>query len=289
MEELLRCLEGFAQQSFKDFRILLCIDGSVDGTKEYIQAHQFSFPILVLEHKDGLNHGRNAARNLALQHITAEWLVFCDSDLIPLPDMLEQHRNMLISQECISAGDISYSNAQVNLWAAYLHTRGKKKYRHGQKIPFYYLTTGNVAMPSYCFTEIGGQDEHMNTYGGGDTEFACRIEKHFELPVVFNAKAGTCSDLNKSTAQALEQMEFFGGNNLRYLYKKHPEYKHIFRLNLITGKDLKSKIFRMALLPVLGRISEFLLGFLPRKIALFFLHHAVGARILKGWHSAYKA
>ena len=114
-DELLACMNGFEQQTMKDFRLLICIDGSTDDTIESIE-HLCSLSTLqieILQHHDRVNHGRNATRNLALPHIKAEYLAFLDSDAIPAPDFLEQHLTILRKGFCISAGDLIYTNADT--------------------------------------------------------------------------------------------------------------------------------------------------------------------------------
>ena len=283
--ELFECLKGFEVQTIQDFRLIVCIDGSTDGTHAALEQYcaKTDLNILVVQHVDGNNHGRNATRNLALPHVNASYVVFLDTDAVPAPDFLQQHLLILQQQECISAGDLIYVNADSNRWAAYLHTRGKKRFPHNVLIPFQYITTGNLAMPLRYFVEIGGQDSAMRTYGGGDTEFAYRLHTHFS-PQVFHAqKAIAYSIMQKSVSDALNQMEEFGSGNLRYIRSKHPDYTEIFKMGLILGESFYSKLIRIALHPFAGYISELMVRVLPAGLANVFMSHAVLSRILKGF------
>jgi len=286
-DELLACIRGFEQQSIRDFRLLICIDGSTDNTLESIQqaySHS-SMKCEILQHEDRMNHGRNATRNLALPHINAQYVAFLDSDAVPAPDFLEQHLAILEQETCVSAGDLTYTNAKSNAWAHYLHSRGKKKYEQGEKIPFKYITTGNLALPSYMFKDLGGQDAHMTLYGGGDTEFAYRLHAQFHMPVYYAQHAIAYSIMNKSLSFAFDQMQQFGAVNLRYIRKKHPTFSELFRIGEILGDSLQARIMRFALHPLFGKMSEMFAKILPHSLANPFIAHAVGSRIFFGYRT----
>ena len=274
-DELLACMHGFEQQTMKDFRLLICIDGSTDDTIESIE-HLCSLSTLQIEilHHDRVNHGRNATRNLALPHIKAEYLAFLDSDAIPAPDFLEQHLTILRKGFCISAGDLIYTNADTNAWANYLHTRGKKRFESEELVPFQYITTGNLALPSKIFIEIGGQDENMKLYGGGDTECAYRLHMQFHVPIHYAKHAIAYSIMRKSLPFALNQMQQFGAVNLRYIRTKHPAFLEIFRIGEIIGNSMRSRLLRFTLYPFFGRISELFAMILPHSFANPFIAHA---------------
>ena len=286
-DEVLSCISGFEQQTLKDFRLLICIDGSTDGTVEALEEFrkQSSMNIEILEHPDKKNHGRNATRNLALPFINAKYLICLDSDAVPAPDFLEQHHVILRKEHCVSAGDLTYSNADVNKWANYLHTRGKKRYKSGDMILFKYLTTGNLALPSSMFIELGGQDINMKTYGGGDTEFAYRLHSRFNVPIYYAKHAIAYSVMQKSLSFAMQQMQQFGAVNLRYIRSKHPEFTEIFRIGELLGDSPKSRFMRFLIHPLFGRKSEMLAEKLPYSLARLCISHAVASRILLGFTS----
>lgn len=286
-EEVLSCISGFESQTLNDFRLLICIDGSTDGTLNAIEEFrkQSSLNIEIFEHPDKKNHGRNATRNLALPFINAKYLICLDSDAVPAPDFLEQHYSILRKELCVSSGDLTYSNAHENTWANYLHTRGKKRFESGEMIPFKYITTGNLALPSSMFIELGGQDITMKTYGGGDTEFAYRLHTQFTVPIYYAKYAVAYSVMQKSLSFALQQMQQFGAVNLRYIRSKHPEFTEIFRIGEMLGDSMQSRLIRFLLHPSFGRISEILAEILPHSLARIFISHAVASRILLGFRS----
>jgi len=215
--------------------------------------------------------------------LNSRFVIYLDSDAIPAPDFLEQHLRILEREDCISAGDLTYVNAHENLWAAYLHTRGKKRYANMALIPFQYITTGNLGMPARYFIQLQGQDSAMRGYGGGDTEFAYRVHIAFQ-PNVYHAELAVArSFMQKSIDDALEQMEEFGSGNLRYIRAKHPEFTQLFSMNLVLGKGLQSRLTRVLLHPFLGSITEFLVKISPIGMSIRLLPHAIMSRMLKGF------
>ena len=285
LEELKKCLDAFENQTYKNFRVLVCVDGSGKNTLEYLSAVKFTFPFEVLIQKDKKRKGRNATRNLALNHLESKYLLMFDSDILPAPDLLEKHLALLKEKKCISAGEIVYTNASKNILADYIQTRGKSKYKNGQIIPSYYLATSNVAFESQYFLNAGGQDPDMVSYGGGDIEFGYRMEKMFHLPVIYNKEAVGYAKWDKSLNFVLGQMEEFGAVNLHKIRKKYPELREVFRFHLAESKNLKSRFVRFFLRESIGRTVKKIVPHAPRLIRRLLIHYLFFWSIYKGYMS----
>ena len=95
LPDLKQCLEGFSKQTFKDFRVIVCVDGSTDGTNEYLDSEKFEFSLLKLTHPNGINMGRDETRNLALPEINSKFLLFIDSDIFSSENLLLKHYDLL--------------------------------------------------------------------------------------------------------------------------------------------------------------------------------------------------
>lgn len=91
-------LEGFAQQSYQDFEIVIVDDGSIDQTKEVVDSYSDRLKIVYFYQS---NKGRAKARNKALELSTGDFVVFCDDDRIPSKKFLEKHIAILESNEKI--------------------------------------------------------------------------------------------------------------------------------------------------------------------------------------------
>ena len=85
---LRQALESVAQQTFRDFEILVVDDGSTDATPQV--AESFGAQLLRQE-----NRGPGAARNLGLQHASGHYIAFLDSDDQWLPWTLETYHRII--------------------------------------------------------------------------------------------------------------------------------------------------------------------------------------------------
>jgi len=283
MDELKNCVDHLEKQSFTDFQVFFCVDGSTDGTMEYIDEAGFRFDFKVLTHPNFENKGRNPTRNLVLPHLKSEFLCMIDSDIRPAENFLKKHFELLTEKKCISLGNVIYTNTKENIWADYLQTRGKNKFNDHAVIPTYYLNSQNLAMRSEDFISVGGQDSKMRTYGGGDTEFGYRISKLLDLPLIFNKHAVGYSEMPKTIDFALEQMIEFGSINLPYIKSKHPEFKDLFRFDLIDSSNIKSLLVKSALNKSIYKTIYSLLPYVPQVIKRKFIHYLVFYKINEGY------
>jgi len=282
--ELKDCLNGFSEQSFRNFRIIVCVDGSDDGTNEYLENSQFNFELLKLNHEGNAHKGRDETRNLSLNSISAEYILLFDSDIEPESDLLKKHFELLEQNDCVSVGEVIYKNANENVWAYYLQTRGKGKYNDLAEIPAYYLNTQNVAFKSKYFIESGGQDIDLSkSYGGDDTVLGYRINKKFNIPAVFNKSAEGYSILHKTLDKALTQMEEFGNVNLKIIKKKYPELDGIFKLNFIESKSLHHLFVRLFLRKFVAKTLLKTINIVPDRIKLLHIQFLVFYSIYCGY------
>jgi len=285
LDELKQCIADLESQTFQDFQVFICVDGSTDGTMEYLKETSFSFHYQIITHPNFENKGRNPTRNLVLPHLQSRFLCMIDSDIRPDKDLMQKHFDLLIQKKCISIGEVIYTNIKKNIWADYLQTRGKNKYKNLEVIPSYYLNSQNLAMKSDDFISIRGQDVNMTTYGGGDTEFGYRISQLLNIPVVFNKDAFGFSEMPKTLDFALIQMIEFGSINLPYIHGKYPEFKSLFRFDLIESSSPKSLFIKLILNKWIYQTIYYILPFASTIIKRKLIHYLVFYSISKGYNS----
>ena len=209
--------------------------------------------------------------------------------MVPNATLLEHHFQLVSGKECVSQGQVIYTNRDTNSWADYIQTRGVNKYKDGEVLPPFYLTTGNAAMPARYFIELGGQDASMIHYGGGDTEFAYRLNRTYNPPVIFNAKAIAFSVMNKDLGSALEQMEEFGAVNLPYIRNRHPQFNELFQIHRLESNSPVYHLLRLFFNEFIHKIclycSNYLRGIIRRKC----IHFLVIYRIYQGYRQFLKS
>lgn len=285
VSELKQCLDSLRQQSFRDFRVFICLDGNCDQTRAWLNGRTFEFSHCVLHHPYFAHKGRNATRNLILPHLDSDVLVFLDSDNRAHPDYIFEHVRFLWAfSETISVGHIHYEDADRNVWAAFSQRRGASSQADGTAIPPHYFKTGNAAMPTHLFQSVDGMEASMSGYGGGDTELAFRLKTQTGIHFRFNRKAVTISEMNKDLAKVLVQLEQFGGENLMYLSNKYPALAgELFDIKRIYGSVFLRFVF--GLLRVGERVALLWIEFrLPGWFSL--ISALVAMRVSRGFVSS---
>ncbi|UCH65783.1 MAG: glycosyltransferase family 2 protein [Ignavibacterium sp.] len=287
LSELIKCLDGFEKQSFREFKIFICVDGSTDGTIDYLQSARYSFEFEVLTHPGNVHKGRNETRNLSLNKITSMYVLMLDSDIVPDSELLQKHLDLQHKSDCISVGEVIYENRKQNIWAYYLQTRGKGKYNNMEEIPCYYLNTQNVSLKSNYFVELGGQDRDLTkSYGGDDTILGYQLGKKYGIPAFFNKSAFGFSIIHKTLDQALEQMKEFGAVNLKIIKQKYPELDKIFHFNKMESKSLYYRILRLFLVKPLAELVISTINIFPSFIKIKFVHFLVFYSIYEGYKTS---
>jgi len=281
--ELIECLGAIKRQTDARFSVFVCVDGSRDGTLERLRASEWSFPVTVLEHADGQNHGRSAARNLALRNLDAEFVLFLDSDMRLEPDALARHRELLAIRDCVSIGSVVYLNAQANLWARYLATRGRGKVSAGGDVRPLDFVTANSAFRSAHFLAVNGFDETLVGYGGEDTELALRLWRDRGTPFVFNPAARALSIEAKTVEQGLDELRRYAGTNLRTIRHRYPDLPAPFWIDRLSSRRWRDRLLRMLLNPLTDGIVAILLPISPFGIQRRLLDYRVIRTVFEGY------
>jgi GT2 family glycosyltransferase len=91
-ELLAQTLRSVCGQVFRDYEVIVVDDGSDDGTEEWIRTQGSSIRFLQQRHG-----GPGAARNLALQHATGDYIAFLDSDDLWFPWSLQLYAQAILN------------------------------------------------------------------------------------------------------------------------------------------------------------------------------------------------
>lgn len=90
---LAQSIESVLQQSFTDFEVIACNDGSSDNTAAILE--HYSDKINIVNHADAGNHGQAATYNRCLQYTDSELIAFIDNDDLWEPDKLQRQVDIL--------------------------------------------------------------------------------------------------------------------------------------------------------------------------------------------------
>ena len=285
LSELKACLRALAEIQRKDFEVLVGVDGSTDGTVEWLEKASLPFPMRVLQHVGGKNQGRSATRNLALPFIQGKYTLFMDSDMQAKNDLFEQHLRILESGNAISVGTVHYRNRGNNVWVRYSSERGVAKYPDGAEVPFNYFITPNTALPSDFVLACEGFDAQISRYGGEDMELGYRIFKRFAPKYVFNAQAIVTTTQPKTLEEALPQLREYGATGLRYITKKWPELNHVYWVNRCESRKISDRLFEFLTRKFFQKIAWIVLRISPYPIQKSMISFLVVSHVHEGYRT----
>ncbi len=285
-DELKNCLNALSEQTVQHFEVWIAVDGSKDETllslPQFIS--ELPFKAHILEHADKENHGRSAARNLALNALKKPFVWLLDSDMMPEPNCLQAHIDVcMLHKNVISVGAIHYQNIKQNIWAKYISTRGHAKYRHAELLPWNYFVTANSMLPTEYLVNLRGFDENIKKYGGEDMEFAYRMHRNYKASFYKNDLAICRTVQEKTLSQALIQLEEYGREGLPYIYKKHPDMPRVYHLDKLEGNKIRKMLYQWLTLSVWTRVVKPLIHFLPFPFSQYLISYLVICAIFKGY------
>jgi glycosyltransferase involved in cell wall biosynthesis len=282
LDELRACIDSVERQSVEVDGILVCVDGSTDGTTEYVE----SLPggrVTALTHPGNEHRGRAATRNLALPHVADGFVLFLDSDMRLTTQAVEAHLGVAEAVGAVSVGAVLYENAGDNPWAGYLMRRGRNRYADGAELPFTQFTTQNALVPARAFVAIGGFDERMVEYGGEDLELAFRLQRVSGLRIVNNPSAVALTREPKTWQVAMDQFRGYGATNLHLLVNTHPDAPPTFELERRGSRRLTDRFFVAMLHPAIGRLVRAVLPVAPRALQYRLFNYEVIRSVQDGY------
>ncbi len=175
-----RCLASLVAQSYKNFEVIVCDDGSTDNTKEVVESYRSQLDIV---YSQGEHWGGPAVpRNRGIALARTKWICFLDSDDWWYPNKLEECAKYLNSADVIYHDLDVYDNSSGRLFRR-MHSRQLTD------DPFTDLMLNNNALPNSSVVvrkgileQVGGMTEDKKLVSTED--FDCwlkiaRVTKRF--------------------------------------------------------------------------------------------------------------
>ncbi len=182
-EDLEKCLQSLAAQSYRGFEHIIVDGGSTDGTLEVIEKNQTSLGWWISEPDRGIYN----AWNKALAHIKGEWVLFLGADdTLYSPDTLSEIAPILAQQPKdlrTVYGKLESVDEEGNVIA--IAGRGRD-IDHADFINFAKpLPHPSMLQRREVFKELGGFDEGYRI--SADFDFMCRelLEHQAEFADIF--------------------------------------------------------------------------------------------------------
>lgn len=92
---LAEAIDSILSQTYSDWKLIMCDDGSKDGTYKVAEVYQDKYPEKIFLIKNDRNMGLNFTLNHCLEYADTEYVARMDGDDISLPERLEKEINFL--------------------------------------------------------------------------------------------------------------------------------------------------------------------------------------------------
>jgi GT2 family glycosyltransferase/peptidoglycan/xylan/chitin deacetylase (PgdA/CDA1 family) len=223
---VVRSVLALERQRYRDFEVVVVVDGSRDGTAQALRALEVAFALRLLEQP---NRGRAAACNAGAAAAAGDVLLFLDDDMEADPALLAEHDRSRRQGADVVLGHMplhpgsprNVLSEGVGMWTDY---RLERLTAPGEEIPIDDLLTGQLSICRATFARIGGFDTSFTRdglFGGEDLDFGYRLVKA-GCRVTFNPAAISYQRYDVDPATYLRRARE-AGRSAHELSAKHPE------------------------------------------------------------------
>ena len=218
-------VRALAGQLTDDFKVIVVVDGSTDGTAEVLRRLTVPFPLTVLEQP---NRGAAVARNHGAAAADGRVLLFLDDDMEADPGLLHAHQAAYLGGADAVVGDIpvhpdtprSVLSDGTARWAT---ERANRLARAGGAVSVADVLTGQLSLRREVFDALGRFDEAFTsdgTFGNEDSDLGQRLLDG-GYRIVYAPGAISRQRYLVDAGQLLRQSRQLGRADLVYL-AKHP-------------------------------------------------------------------
>jgi GT2 family glycosyltransferase len=190
-EVLLACLEGFSRQLVAPgvLEIVVCDDGSSDGTEEFAKSLALPVPFSYL--REELPGGASRARIRGLERARGRLVLFVNDDTIPFPDTVARH---LAAHAALAPSEVAVlgtfeqpeehlNNALMRLLEHSNYVFGYAGFAPGQTLDGAHFYTCNTSVARAAVLAVGGFDPAFRMFAE-DTDLGLRLERA-GVPLVY--------------------------------------------------------------------------------------------------------
>jgi GT2 family glycosyltransferase len=259
---LAEALAALARQTMRDFEVVVVDDGSTDGTWEALDAWRRVHPQLALQaiRQPNLKPGR--ARNRGLREAGGDLVMFLGDDIIPAPDLLEQHlakhREVGETIGVLGLTEWDRTRMRVTPFLDFVNSDGPQfayaHFRDGGDIPFTGLYTSNISLPR----RVLGDDPFHPAFtfvDWEDIELGYRLSRR-GLRLIYHAAARAAHYHPIGVRQFYRRQEHVG-RTIGVIFGLHPELAGNPVMPPLEPRPWFGLMRRAApaLVPLLGRID----------------------------------
>ena len=207
------------------YEVIVISDGSTDATESYLEALHST---MRLRWFTQINRGPAAARNVGIQNATGEFIIFIDDDLVPEPQLLQEHARAHheAGKDVVVLGPLlTPEGFEMTPWVRWEQEMLMKQYKamlRGDWAPtarqFY---TGNASLRRCHVLTAGGFDEGFRR--AEDVELAYRLADK-GLGFVFNMQAAGMHFAERSFGAWLDAAYAYGRNDVIFARDRNQKW-----------------------------------------------------------------
>jgi len=257
-------LNALLLQSFRNFEVLVVIDGSTDNTYSVVKNYELKFSNLRIVTQE--NKGRAGVKNTGAKESSGDILIFYDDDMAPYSDSIEKHIAFHTKFSGIMSGNpveiIDSARTDIQNYKAALTDKWTKKYTDGitqLDASNLFFTAANCSVTKEVFFALSGFNSLLTD--AEDHDFAFRALQN-NIPVFFD-KSNKAIHRESITARSyITRLRHYREAHQK-LFEIHPDRKSNQRANV-----LKRRIYRLIARPYLVKLidREFFRWIMPKSV-----------------------
>lgn len=241
-KKIAHLLDSLFKQSYKNFELIIIIDGSTDNTHAILKNYPHFKDCMTIINKIE-NNGRPYCLDMAADQAKGDLLIFFDDDMLPEIDCVEQHVKFHSKQssKCILVGNGYRPEKEgKNIFDEFLLDsenvwRATHPANFQISIDKFVTTTCNLSMSKSIFKGLNGFDKRL--YDLEDVDITIRALRD-KIPVYYNSNIKAWHNDFPTLKLYVKRLNQYHQGKIKLL-SIHPEYKDL----LPKTFDFRKKFF----------------------------------------------
>ena len=253
-DTLAQAIDSILNQTYTDWELILCDDGSSDGTYAVAKDYQNRYPEKIILIQNEKNMGLNYTLNHCLQHARGKYVARMDGDDLSLPTRFETERAVLESEP-----DVALVSTTM------IHFDETGDFAHRSSCVAYPRKESLVHGPVHCHAPCMIRTEVLRSVGGYTVDKRLlRVEDwHLWLKIYARGLQG------KNLSTPLYKMRDDRSATLRRKFK--------YRLNEAYMAGLTVKTLKLPLWKYVFVLRPIIVGALPKPLYSYLHRKKLGA------------
>lgn len=248
-EMLKDALKSVLNQTFQDFEIIVCDDGSEDNTKEIVEAFKDNRIKYLWQENSGLSP---AVRNMGIQASKGKYVALLDSDDIWLPNKLEKQLNAFNKNPdlLVVATNFVYFSDEKDIIISILY-KTDTILNFKETLRMCTVNNSSVLIKKEVFNCIGLKDVRCRLMS--DYDYWLRLLHYKDKSILVIKEILTKSRVHQSNTflKSRDFLEKF--KTWRYIYGKHKNYNPEYIISNLRWRVHQYKCLKLENLISNGR------------------------------------